>query len=180
MLRYTNQGILHSVSNQFPYPPGDQRLRAIDRAYVNPLNRYTPFIKAVGPVGQDYGDPAMFILFGTGSGKNGRIVYVWTTLLSGPDGQAIMADIVTWILDATFRPPRPLLNTLPPPDSTRVVFGFAAVSNLDYLVQYRNSLGTGSWATLQEFRPAPMNRAASFTNTVTGIFSRFYRLLVGS
>jgi hypothetical protein len=72
------------------------------------------------------------------------------------------------------------LNLVPPPDRTRVVFGFNAVSNLDYLVQYRNTLGTAAWVNLQEFPPAPTNRSATFTNSLSGVFSRFFRLLVGS
>ena len=178
MLRYTNQGILHSVSNQFAFPPGDQRLRAINRSLLSPLNRYAPFIKAVDTLNNDYGDAAMFIVFNAGSGKNGRIVYVWTTLLSGPDGPSIMADIVTWILDAVLRPPRPQLNVLPRPDTTRFVFGFNAASNLDYVAQYRADLSAGSWALLQDLSPAITNRSVAVTNTISGA-SRYYRVGVG-
>ncbi len=177
MLRYTNQGILHSISNQFAFPPGDQRLRAINRTSVSSSNRYVPFIKAVDTSGNDYGDAAVFIAFGTDSGKNGRIVYVWTTLLSGPDGQAIMCDVVTWILDAVLRPPVPQLYVLPAPDQTRFVFGWSAVSNLDYLAQYQNTLAA-SWSTLQEFTAVPTNRALAITN-FTAVSPRFFRVKVG-
>ena len=178
MLRYTNQTILHSISNQFPFPPGDPRLRAIAGSSVSTANRYVPFIKAVDPQGNYYGDAAFFIAFGTGSAKGGRIVYVWTTLLSGPQGQQIMADIVTWILDARLRPPRPQLHSLRVPDASHFAFSFDAASNLDYLVQYRNTLSAGGWLTLQDLSSAPTNRALSFTNATTSSASRFYRLAV--
>jgi hypothetical protein len=178
MLRYTNQTILHSISNQFPFPPGDPRLRAIAGSSVSTANRYVPFIKAVDPQGNYYGDAAFFIAFGTGSAKGGRIVYVWTTLLSGPQGQQIMADIVTWILDARLRPPRPQLHSLRVPDASHFAFSFDAASNLDYLVQYRNTLSAGGWLTLQDLSSAPTNRALSFTNATTTSASRFYRLAV--
>jgi hypothetical protein len=178
MLRYTNQTILHFVSNQFPFPPGDPRLRAIAGSSVSTANRYVPFIKTVDPQGNYYGDAAFFIAFGTGSAKGGRIVYVWTTLLSGPQGQQIMADIVTWILDARLRPPRPQLHSLRVPDASHFAFSFDAASNLDYLVQYRNTLSAGGWLTLQDLSSAPTNRALSFTNATTSSASRFYRLAV--
>ncbi len=178
MLRYTNQTILHSVSNQFAFPPGDPRLRAVPSSSVNPANRYVPFIKAVDPQGDYYGDAAFFISFGTGPAKGGRIVYVWTTLLSGPQGQQIMADIVSWIMDARLRPPRPQLHSLRAPDTSHFAFSFDAASNLDYLVQFRNSLSASSWSTLQDLSSAPTNRALSVTNTTTASASRFYRLAV--
>jgi hypothetical protein len=176
MLRYTNQGILHSISNQFAFPPGDQRLRAIKRSALSPLNRYVPFIKALDTSNNDYGDAAMFIVFNTGSAKSGRIVYIWTTLLSGPDGPSIMADVVTWILEAVLRPPRAQLNVVP--DTAHFVFGFSAASNLDYVAQSRASLSTGSWALLQDFSSALTDRAIALTNALTGT-SRFYRVGVG-
>lgn len=179
MLRYTNQTILHSVSNQFAFPPGDQRLRAIIGPSVSPLNRYAPFIKAVDTQGNYYGDAACFISLGAGAGKSGRIVYVWTTLLAGPQGQEIMADIVSWILNARLRPPLPKLNSLPPPDRTHFAFDFNAASNLDYLVQFRNTFTAGSWLNLQDLLSAPTNRIVAFTNPSTGSPTRFYRLTVG-
>lgn len=179
MARNTGQGILHSVSNQFPFPPGDQRLRAITGPSLSAANRYVPFLRAFDTNGNYYGDAACFIAFGAGSGKGGRIVYVWTTLLSGPQGQAIMADVVTWILDAIFRAPAPKVGFQNPPQPSQFALSFNAVSNLDYTVQFRNSFTTGGWFTMKDFLSAPTNRVLAFTNVTTGVPVRSYRVAVG-
>jgi hypothetical protein len=179
MQRNTNQTILQSVPTVFPFPPGDQRLRAITGSAVSAANRYLPLIKALGTNGVNYGDAAAFIAFGTGPAKGGKVVYVWSTLLSGPQGQAIMADVVSWILDATLRPPQPQFNSIQVPDNLQAVFNFTAISNLDYIGQYRNSLGVGTWLLVRDFSSAPTNRSIWFTNNISGTDSRFYRLIVG-
>jgi hypothetical protein len=176
MQRNTNQTILHSVPTVFPFPPGDQRLRAINRSAVSAANRYLPLITALGP-GTNYGDAAVFIAFGTGSAKGGKVVYIWSTLTAGPQGQQIMADVVSWVLDATLRPPQPRFNSIQVPDN--LVFNFDAQSNLDYVVQYQNSLGVGAWSVLNDFSSAPTNRSIRYTNSIGGIGSRFYRMKVG-
>ncbi|MEO6035064.1 MAG: lamin tail domain-containing protein, partial [Verrucomicrobiota bacterium] len=51
---------------------------------------------------------------------------------------------------------------------------FEAVANLGYTIQYRASLSTGSWLTLQTVSPEPVNRLVTITNTLT--VQRFYRL----
>ena len=116
MQRYTNQSILLSVPTVFPFPPGDQRLRAVNRTSVSSANRYLPLIKAVVPQGTDYGDAAAFIAFGTGPANGGKILYIWSTLLTGPQGDAIMIDTVSWIVNATLRPPRPNFGAILLPD----------------------------------------------------------------
>jgi hypothetical protein len=179
MQRYTNQTILQSVPTQFAFPPGDQRLRAITGTAVNSLNRYVPFIKAIDTAGNYYGDAAVFIAFGTGPAKGGKVLYVWDTLLTGPQGLSIMADLISWIVDAVLRPTRPQLDAVNFVDSTHVTFHFAATSNLDYVVQSRNSLSAGTWSTSQDISSAPTNRLVSVTNNVSGVPSRFYRLVVG-
>jgi hypothetical protein len=179
MQRNTNQTILHSVPDVFPFPPGDQRLRALNAGAVSPANRYVSLIKALGPAGANYGDAAAFISFGTGTAKGGKVLYVWSTLLSGPQGQAIMADVVTWILDATLRPPQPRFNSIQAPDNLHAVFAFDARSNLDYVAQSRTSLSVGLWSLLNDFSSAPTNRSIRFTNNIAGTVSRFYRLTVG-
>lgn len=179
MVLNTNQTILTSVPAQFAFPPGDQRLRAITGPSVNTANRYTPFIKAVDGQGTYYGDAACFVAFNAGPGKGGRIVYVWTTLLSGPQGQAIMSDVVTWILNSTLRRPLPRLNFVLPPQRNLMALNFAANSNLDYILQFRNSFTAGTWFNLRDFLSAPTNRLVSFTNVVTGLSAREYRVAVG-
>ena len=112
MQRYTNQAVLVSVPDTFPFPPGDQRLRAVKRSSVSASNRYLPLVKAAVPQGTDYGDAAAFIAFGTGAATGGKILYIWSTLLAGAQGQSIMIDTVSWIVNATLRPPPPKLRRL--------------------------------------------------------------------
>jgi hypothetical protein len=178
MQRNTNQTILHSVPITFPFPPGDQRLRAITASAVSPLNRYNPMITALGPSNANYGDAAVFIAFGTGPAKNGKIVYVWSTLLAGPQGQSIMSDVVTWILDATLHPPRPSFNSIQV-TNLQAIMTFDARSNLDYTLQYRANLNTGAWSLLNDFSSAPTNRSIRFTDNIGSTSSRYYRLTVG-
>jgi hypothetical protein len=163
----------------FPFPPGDQRLRALTGSTVDAANRYLPLIAARGSNGANYGDAAAFIAFGTGPAKGGKVLYVWSTLLTGTQGQAIMADVVTWILDATLRPPQPRFNSIQMPDNLHAVFDFEARSNLDYVVQFRTSLSVGVWSLLNDFSSVPANRSIRFTNSIGGTGSRFYRLMVG-
>ncbi|HWX21127.1 MAG TPA: hypothetical protein VN578_14600 [Candidatus Binatia bacterium] len=178
MQLYTNQTILHSVPQQFAFPPGDPRLRALIGSSVSTLNRYQPFLKALDGQGTYYGDAVLFIAFGTGPAKGGRILYVWDTLLSGPQGQSIMIDTVTWILNAVLRPPPARFDSIQMPDPTHVLLSFSATSNLDYVLQYQNTLGSGAWATWLDCLSAPTNRSLRLTLPLTGT-SRFYRLSVG-
>jgi len=179
MQGYTNQSVLLSVPTVFPYPPGDSRLRAVDRKQVSSAHRYLPLIKAAVPQGTDYGDAAVFMAFGTGAASGGKILYVWSTLLTGPQGSAIMIDTVNWIVNAVLRPPPTSFSGISPVDSTRVAFNFFAQSNLDYLIQYRNNLGSGNWTKLQDLASAPTNRSLWITNSSGGTGSRYYRLKVG-
>lgn len=178
MQRYTNQSILLSVPQVFPFPPGDQRLRAVNRTLVSSANRYLPLVKATTP-GTDYGDAAAFIAFGTGAATGGKVLYLWSTLLSGPQGQPIMIDTVSWIVNATLRPPPPTFNTIQISDPTHVAFNFNAQSNLDYVLQSRTSLSTSGWLKLLEFTNAMTNRSIWVTNSTAGNSTRYFRLKVG-
>lgn len=179
MQGYTNQGVLLSLPTVFPFPTGDQRLRAVKASSVNPAHRYLPFIKALDSKGTNYGDAAAFIAFGTGPVAGGKVLYLWSTLLSSPQGPWILLDTIPWIINATLRPPRPTLTGLQLPDKNHLVFNFNAQSNLDYLVQSRTSFSAGDWTKLQDLLSAPTNRSLRFTNTITGTTSRFFRLKVG-
>jgi hypothetical protein len=167
------------VPVSFPFPPGDQRLRAINRSSVSAANRYLPLVKAAVPPGTDYGDAAAFIAFGTGAATGGKILYVWSTLLSGPQGPSILVDTVSWIVNATLRPPRPSFGAFRWPDKTHVAFNFNAQSNLDYVVQSRVSLSTGNWIKLLDLSSAPTNRSLWFTNAISGTSAGYFRLTVG-
>ncbi len=177
--RYPNQTILTSVPDDFPFPPGDQRLRAIRRGSLSTAHRYQPLIKALDAQGNDYGDAAAYLEFRTGPAAGGKVVYVWTTLLSGPQGQSIMLDVVRWIVDATLRPPQPALTNVQLSDPSHVAFRFTAQANLDYVAQSSHGLENANWLNLQEFLSAPTNRVLWFTNAVSGTASQFFRLKVG-
>ena len=179
MQRYPNQTILQSVPAQFSFPPGDPRLRAITSLSVSLSNRYIPLIKAVDTSGNYYGDAAGFIAFGTGPAKGGKVLYVWDTLLAGPQGQQIMSDTLSWLLDAVLRPPTSKFDSLLLVDPNHIALHFSAAANLDYVLQARNGLGLGGWSTLQDFSSAPTNRFLWVTNSISGIPSRFYRLAAG-
>jgi hypothetical protein len=179
MRRYTNQTILHSVPDQFDFPPGDQRLRAVIRSGVNPANRYMPLLSAMDAQGNSYGDPAVFLAFHTGAANGGKVLYVWTTLLSGPQGQDIMADVVSWILDATLRPPPAQIDPVLVPTPGLFALHINASSNLDYSVQARGSLNAGAWTVIADLQSAPTNRSVWYTNSISGLTNRFYRVAVG-
>jgi len=173
----TNQGIIHSVPSIFPFPPGDQRLRPVNRSAVSSSHRYVPWISVTNSAGTGYGDAACFIEFGSGPAKGGKIVYLWSTLLSGPQGQALMADAVSWIVDAVLRPPTPQIDSIQRLGNGSVALGFQAHSNLDYSLQYRTDLRVGSWSLLHDFGSSPVDRALSYTNS-TALQSGFFRLSV--
>jgi hypothetical protein len=83
------QTVLRGVPPSLPYPPGDPRLRSIDRRRVPPEAKYTPIYTVRGASGQDYGDAAGLIEFPNGGG---RILYVWGGLLRDPDHDFPIAE----------------------------------------------------------------------------------------
>jgi hypothetical protein len=177
MVVSTNQGVIHSVPSVFPFPPGDQRLRPVNRSQVSASHRYVPWISVTNFAGTSYGDAACFIEFGSGPAKGGKIIYIWSTLLSGPQGQALMADAVSWIIDATLRPSPSRINSIQRLANGSVALDFDASSNLDYALQYRGSLTVGVWSLLRDFGSSPVDRVWSYTNSTTPQ-SGFFRLWV--
>jgi hypothetical protein len=97
------QTVVQSVPSVFPFPPGDSRLRAVDRARVNAAHQYTSLIRVESLPGQQYGDAGGHILFRTGPASTGQALYLWSTLLAGPQGNLIMADAMSWLVQATVR-----------------------------------------------------------------------------
>ena len=81
-------------------------------------------------------------------------------------------------MNATLRPPVPNFANFRWADPTHFAFAFNAQSNLDYVIQSRDSLATGSWSKLQDLLSAPTDRTVNFTN-LGAPSSRFYRLKVG-
>jgi hypothetical protein len=175
MVVSTNQGVIRSVPRVFPFPPGDSRLRGVNRSQVSSANRYVPWITALDPGGVTYGDAACFIEFGTGPAKGGKIIYIWSTLLSGPQGPSLMADAVSWIVDAILRPPSANIHPL---DWTNgvLVLGFQAHSNLDYSMQFRTNVSIGAWSILKDFGSSPADRSLFYTNSISGSQAGFFRL----
>ncbi len=178
MVVNTNQGIIHSVPAVFAFPPGDPRLRPVDRSQVSSANRYVPWLTVTNFAGQGYGDAACFIEFGSGAAKGGKVIYIWSTLLSGPQGTALMADALTWILNATFRPPPIRINSINLLNTSSLVLNFNAGSNLDYALQSCNTLSfnTNTWSLLRDFGTSPADRFLFFTSAIPPLQTRFFRL----
>ena len=148
------------MPDTFAFPPGDERLRAINGGALSTASRYLPMIETVYADGSYHGDAAAFVVFNSGPAAGGKLLYVWDTLLAGPEGQEIMQDVVTWVLNARLRPPIPAFSAALAPDKSHAAFNFNAVSNLDYMVQYRNSLNASAWTNFQELVNAPTNRSS--------------------
>jgi hypothetical protein len=180
MVVTTNQSILHDVPTVFPFPPGDGRLRAINRSQVSSAHRYVPWLTVTNFAGQGYGDAACFIEFGSGPAKGGKVLYLWSTLLSGPQGQALMADAVSWIIDGTLRTPPAHFNSMNRTGTSSFALAFDALPNLDYALQYRADLkaGTNAWSLLQEYGSSPTPRSLVYTGSSSSPQSRFFRLLL--
>jgi hypothetical protein len=134
-----------------------------------------PWITALDPGGVSYGDAACFIEFGTGPAKSGKIIYIWSTLLSGPRGQSLMADAVSWIVDAVIPPPSANINPIGWSNSA-LVLAFQAHSNLDYSLQFRGNLNAGAWSLLKDFGSSPADRSLFYTNPISGSQAGFFRL----
>jgi hypothetical protein len=92
------QSVIYSVPSIFPFPPADARLRAVDRARLDRAHRYTPLILAEDNQARSYGDAGCYIEFGSGPARNGKVLYLWSALLGGPEGDLLMADAVQWIV----------------------------------------------------------------------------------
>jgi hypothetical protein len=179
MVVSTNQSILYSVPPVFPFPPGDPRLRPVNRSLISSANRYVPWLTVTNFAGTGYGDAACFIAFGTGLASGGKIVYIWSTLLSGPQGVFLMGNALSWIIDGTLRPPASRISSinLLPPNSFTLTFG--AVSNLDYTLQFRTDLSsTNPWSLVRDFGSSPVFRSLSYTSSISPVQPRFFRLKV--
>jgi hypothetical protein len=179
MVITTNQTILRSTPAIFRFPPGDPRLRSVNRSQVSSAHRYIPWITVTNFAGTGYGDAACFIQFGSGPAKGGKVIYLWSSLLSGPQGTALMADALSWIINTTFLPPPVRINSIFPVSTNSLALGFDAVPNLDYALQLRASLDPANvWFSLQAFGSSPSSRSLIYTGSIAPVPSRFFRLLV--
>lgn len=180
MVVTTNQSILHSEPRILPFPPGDPRLRSVNRSQVSTSHRYVPWLTVTNMAGTGYGDAGCFIAFGSGAAKGGKVLYLWSSLLSGPQGPALMADAVSWIIDGTLRTPAPRFNSINLLNQYSLAFSFPALPNLAYALQYTNTVSTSTniWPLLQEFGSSPVERSLSYTGAISTAQSRFFRLWV--
>jgi hypothetical protein len=169
-----NQNILPSLPQQFPFPPGDPRLRSINRGTISPAQHYVPLLTARDAQGHSYGDAAGYIEFHAGPAARGKVLYIWSTLLSGPQGNSIMADAVTWILNSNLRQPR--LNSIQRPDRSHTLLSFDALPSVDYSLQSEDALVTNGWSVLQQLPSAPTNRSIQLSVEAT-LPAGFYRLI---
>jgi hypothetical protein len=174
MVQAPDQNILPSLPKQFPFPPGDPRLRSITRAQVNAVHRYLSILTVKDAQSHSYGDAAAYIEFRAGPAKGGKVLYIWSTLLSGPQGQSIMADAVSWILNSTLRQPQ--FNSIQLPDRKHVLLSFNVLPSVEYSLQFNDELGAGTWSLLQSLPGAPTNQQVQLSFQ-TDLPTRFYRLM---
>jgi len=97
------QTILHSVPSRFAFPPGDPRVRAGQPSRYGAADRYQALLSVVDGQGRSHGDVAFYVELGSGPGQGGKVLCVWSTLLSSPQGGAIMGDAVSWVLEKALR-----------------------------------------------------------------------------
>jgi len=94
------QHIITAVAAELPYPDGDQRLRPIDTKRLPEGITYIPILTAVTSDGKVYGDAAAYLEFKEGKLKGGRILYVWSSLMTNSVyGNQILGDIVKFIIE---------------------------------------------------------------------------------
>jgi hypothetical protein len=91
--------VLHSLPASLPWPKGDPRLRRVFAASVDKANKYVPLISVRGQDGSDQGDAACAMELGSGPAKGGRIVYVWSTLLTMPQAPELVGDVLAATLE---------------------------------------------------------------------------------
>jgi hypothetical protein len=93
------QTMLPSVPARFAFPPGDPRVRAGRRSQFDPAHHYQPLLSVVDGRGNSHGEVAFYVELGAGPGQGGKVLYLWSTLLSAPQGDAIMGEAVSWVLE---------------------------------------------------------------------------------
>jgi len=174
MVPYSGQTILTSLGAPFAFPPGDSRLRSINRSRLNPSDRYVPLIRVVNAQGRSYGDAAGYIELRVGAARGGKILYLWSSLTAGPQGQAVMADTLTWVMNGTMRIPE--IKAIQAPGPGRVTLNFDLLPNLLYGVESRDRIEAGAWTPRASIAGGPTNRSVWWTNTVGILPARYYRL----
>jgi hypothetical protein len=93
------QIILHSIPAELAFPENDPRLRAIQPSTVDAADHYIPLLSVVGDDGRNHGDAAFYVELGSGPGKGGNVLYVWSSVLASSEGNLIMSEALRWVLD---------------------------------------------------------------------------------
>ncbi len=105
------QDIVTSLPASFPFPlteaesKVDERWRPIVNV-VGETGRYVPILTLMDDRGGNYGEGAAMIDYTSGPLAPGRVLYVWSTLLSLPEYQSkLFSDVLRWVLSNTVAPP---------------------------------------------------------------------------
>jgi hypothetical protein len=94
----SGQTLVSGLPRSIPYPSGDPRLRAIDRARIPAGAQYMPICTVMGATGRSYGDAAGLVTLPGG----GRILYCWGGLLrDDKHGPKFAAAILRFAAAAT-------------------------------------------------------------------------------
>ncbi|MCC6442825.1 MAG: hypothetical protein IT210_05135 [Armatimonadetes bacterium] len=95
------QTALPELPERFPFPPGDPRLRSIDRSRLPQGAHYTPIYTVRGSSGKLYGDAGGLVSL---PGGKGRILYLWGGLLHDPEnGPAVQQAALRFLMAAVRR-----------------------------------------------------------------------------
>ncbi|MGA2866850.1 MAG: hypothetical protein ABSF95_20445 [Verrucomicrobiota bacterium] len=97
------QSLVKPERREFPFPPGDPRLRSIERSRLPSGAKYTPLATVVGESGKSYGDAAGLIELPNG----GRIFYLSCNLSRDPEHGLTFNEAALRFLLRAAQPPAP-------------------------------------------------------------------------
>jgi len=171
----TNAVALPMMPSTFALAKGGQ-LCLIDPARVAAGDRYVPWLSVVsgGSNLTHYGDAAGYIELARG----GRVLYISRALLSGSQGQTLMADAICWLAQSVLRPSLPRLEAVMAGFPGGITLGFTALPNLAYRVESCADLTSGVWSLVTEVPGAPTNSWRTVMDLTGTAPARFYRLVV--
>jgi hypothetical protein len=94
---FTDQKVLSGVPSEFPYPPGDIRLRTINTSRLPAGVKYIPIYTVFGESGKSYGDAAGLVEYPSG----GRVLFIFGTLMADPThGPAIVQAAIKYLIES--------------------------------------------------------------------------------
>ncbi len=87
------RGLFPSLPESLPFPgSGDLRFRPASGRNLGPGVQFTAITEAVGESGKAYGPGICVVDHTEGPLAGGRVIYLWGTLVQGPQGGALLAD----------------------------------------------------------------------------------------